>query len=69
MNVQDAINELDSEKMAITSTPQFSYVYIKDGISEPDAVADRAVMYVDSADGDLKVKFSNGYIHDIVHIG
>lgn len=68
-NVQDAINELDSEKMAITSTPQFSYVYIKDGIPEPDAVADRAVMYVDSADGDLKVKFSNGYICDIVHIG
>jgi len=34
-----------------------------DGISTPATVANRAQIYVDSADGSLKVKFGNGNVH------
>lgn len=35
-------------------------LYIKDAMTAPGAVAGYAVIYVDSADGDLKVKFADG---------
>lgn len=39
-----------------------SGVELADGIAAPAAVAGRATLYVDSADGDLKVKFSDGTV-------
>lgn len=33
---------------------------LTDGITAPSAVTGRAIIYVDTADGDLKVKFGDG---------
>jgi hypothetical protein len=38
------------------------YLGIKDGITAPSAVSGMAVIYVDTADGDLKVKFADGTV-------
>ena len=39
---------------------------LKDGITEPNAVTGYAILFVDTADGDLKVKFSDGVVKTIV---
>lgn len=39
---------------------------IKDGITAPSTVSGMAVIYVDTADGDLKVKFGDGTVKTIV---
>ncbi len=39
---------------------------IKDGITAPAAITGLAVIYVDTADGDLKIRFSDGTIKTIV---
>lgn len=39
---------------------------LKDGITEPNAVSGYAILFVDAADGDLKVKFSDGVVKTIV---
>lgn len=39
---------------------------IRDGITAPAAVTNMALIYVDTADGDLKVRFSDGTIKTIV---
>jgi len=41
-------------------------VQIVDGVPIPSASLGNAVIYVDSADGDLKIKFSDGTIKTIV---
>jgi hypothetical protein len=41
------------------------YLTIKDGVTPPSAVVGEAYIYVDSADGDLKVKFGDGTIKTI----
>jgi hypothetical protein len=39
---------------------------LTDGVSEPGAVSGLARIYVDSADGDLKIKFGDGTVKTIV---
>ncbi len=39
---------------------------IEDGMAEPGTITGRAFLYVDTADGDLKVKFGDGTIKTIV---
>ena len=39
---------------------------IADGVTAPTAVIGRALIYVDSADGDLKIRFGDGTIKTIV---
>lgn len=39
---------------------------IKDGIAEPNSVSGYAILFVDFADGDLKIKFSDGVVKTIV---
>ena len=41
------------------------FVAIKDGQGIPDPITDRAIIFVDSLDGDLKVKFSDGTVKTI----
>lgn len=41
-------------------------VAVKDGVSAPSTVSGMAVIYVDTSDGDLKVKFSDGTVKTIV---
>lgn len=36
-----------------------------DGITAPAAVTGQAIMYVDSADGDLKIIFGDGFVATI----
>jgi hypothetical protein len=42
------------------------YFAIKDGKTAPGTIAGLAIIYVDSADGDLKVRFGDGTIKTIV---
>ena len=39
---------------------------LKDGVSAPSTFSGQAAIYVDSADGDLKIKFSDGTVKTIV---
>lgn len=39
---------------------------LKDGVTAPSTVSGAAVIYVDTADGDLKVRFSDGTVKTIV---
>lgn len=41
-------------------------VAIEDGIAAPSTIAGRAFLYVDTADGDLKIKFGDGTVKTIV---
>jgi hypothetical protein len=42
------------------------YLRIQDAVTEPSTVSGEAIIYVDSADGDLKVKFGDGTVKTIV---
>ena len=42
------------------------YLAIADGISAPSAISGFGTIYIDSADGDLKVRFGDGTIKTIV---
>lgn len=39
---------------------------LRDGVTAPSAVTALALIYVDTADGDLKIRFSDGTIKTIV---
>jgi hypothetical protein len=43
-----------------------TYLSVTDGTTAPAAVAGRARIYVDAADGDLKIKFGDGTVKTIV---
>ena len=45
-----------------TSASTYRALYIKDGVTAPGTPSTGAVIYVDTADGDLKVKFSDGFV-------
>ncbi len=38
---------------------------IADGVTAPQPHAGQATIYIDTADGDLKVKFGNGFVRTI----
>ena len=44
----------------------FNQLSIIDGVSAPSTVSGSALIYVDSADGDLKIKFGDGTVKTIV---
>lgn len=41
------------------------YAVVDDSITAPSAIAGKALIYVDAADGDLKVKFGDGTVKTI----
>lgn len=41
-------------------SPKMAREVLKDGVTAPSTVAGAAQIYVDAADGDLKVKFGDG---------
>jgi hypothetical protein len=43
----------------------FNQLSIIDGVSAPSTVSGSALIYVDSADGDLKIKFGDGTVKTI----
>jgi hypothetical protein len=50
---------------AIAGTVAASYLQITDGVTAPGALSGVARIYVDSADGDLKVVFADGFVRTI----
>jgi hypothetical protein len=42
-----------------------TYFELLDGVTGPSAISGRAIVYVDSSDGDLKIRFGNGNIKKI----
>lgn len=51
---------------AVNSEEAKDTLKLTDGVTAPAVVEGAAVIYVDAADGDLKVKFSNGIVKTIV---
>ncbi len=47
------------------SNLETNQVSLDDGITAPAAVSGRAIIYVDTADGDLKIIFGNGFVATI----
>lgn len=52
--------------MDILKAPEHDMVGLTDGVTEPDMKTGIAQIYVDSADGDLKIKFGDGTVKTIV---
>jgi hypothetical protein len=50
----------------IITNGMFTQLQITDGVSEPDTLAGKATIYIDSSDGDLKIKFGDGTVKTIV---
>jgi hypothetical protein len=48
-----------------TKEVRFSAVVLVDGITAPSAITGKALIYIDTADGDLKVKFGDGTVKTI----
>lgn len=79
MNVTDSASAADSllmdlqvggtSKAKVSKTGNFTvagYFSIADGVTAPSAATGEARIYVDSADGDLKVIFADGTVKTIV---
>lgn len=49
-----------------TGTGNFTHIGIVDGVTAPSTVSGVAQIYVDSADGDLKIKYGDGTVKTIV---
>jgi len=45
--------------------PEHDIIGLKDGVTAPETKAGVAQMYVDTADGDLKIKFGDGTVKTI----
>ena len=41
---------------------RLNYLFLTDAIQAPSTVSDWAILFVDKADGDLKVKFGDGQV-------
>lgn len=62
------ITALDAVAVAHSGSggkPGVTSVNLKDGVGEPATVTDCAAIYVDVADGDLKIKFGDGTVKTI----
>lgn len=63
--ITDNTSNFGSSSLRVKTTYQGSMAII-DGITAPATSAGNAIIYVDSADGDLKVKFGDGTVKTIV---
>ena len=59
--------QIDQQEKKIESLEASEYnrmniLYLTDGVTAPDTVSGWALIYVDGADGDLKVKFGDGQV-------
>ena len=61
-DLRKRIERLEARELIGNSAVTFA---ITDGVTAPDAVSGQAILYVDSADGDLKVRFGDGTIKTI----
>ena len=63
-DLQSQIDEHEKriQELEVAEYNRMNILFLTDGLTAPDAVSDWALIYVDTADGDLKVKFSNGFV-------
>lgn len=63
--VADATHDIGSTAARVKSAYAQAYVLV-DGVTAPSTITGHASLYVDSADGDLKIKFADGTVKTIV---
>lgn len=65
LSIVDGVATLDLEAAVaaiLASGPvTTTYVILTDGVTAPGTTAGQAKLYVDTSDGDLKVKFGDGF--------
>jgi hypothetical protein len=61
----DRLYLMNTHNMSATEIDIDGYFYIKDGVTAPGTLAGKVSIYVDTADGDLKVKFGDGTVKTI----
>ena len=68
--IQELLNRIEAltKRMTVWETREsrFSTIVLVDGITAPSTVTGKALIYVDTADGDLKIKFGDGTVKTIV---
>lgn len=67
--IDNQINKKFSNKATKKINEEFYLNFglrLKDGITIPDTESGYVVLYIDSADGDLKIKFGDGTVKTIV---
>lgn len=66
-SIVDRIDKLEREVARLKRHDRApDSLIIRDGITAPSAVTGLAIIYVDTADGDLKIKFADGTTKTIV---
>jgi len=62
--MQREIDDLNKriEELQSAEYNRYNSLYLLDGITAPSTASDWAIIYVDTADGDLKVKFGDGTV-------
>lgn len=60
------VSHLTADSADIGSLDPLNGIALTDGVTEPVTVVGRAHLYIDTADGDLKIKFGDGTIKTIV---
>lgn len=65
--LQSQIDKLkrELEDLRIAENNVFSHIQLKDGITAPSTLTGWAYIYIDTADGDLKIKFGDGTVKTI----
>ena len=58
--------ELELNKLISTREHIVDFLNMIDGMTAPDVSTGRALIYVDTADGDLKIKFGDDTVKTIV---
>jgi hypothetical protein len=59
------VESIENASGVTTLATTSGYIALKDGITAPNTVTGYAVLYVDTSDGDLKVKFGDGTVKTI----
>jgi len=65
-STDDGVNKLQVNGSVKATYAEMNWLQILDGIAAPAKVEGLARIYVDSADGDLKIKFGDGTVKTIV---
>lgn len=64
-NQMEADLDMNSNNILNTAAIQYAHLDIADGVTAPTATVGRAKIYIDTADGDLKIIFGDGTIKTI----
>lgn len=65
-NPEDLRRFLQDELERISDATTSDTLELHDGVQIPEQLVDKATIYIDSADGDLKIKYSDGTVNTIV---